>query len=280
MKCCSKQPALRGRSARGGFTLIEVAAAILILSSILATTLVVMNNCVGGAIDLRNQSRAFELARENLEFLLTANQCKENLEYGFDEINPEVQWQLSVEPFYEPISNRMWIRAVSSAEYVDSKGERQTVELQHWLTGLTARQIQMIQAQQKLEEDFLDSLYTEEEKERQALTKAYLQERGLDVEIYEQLLARQRNQIIAYLDEHGIDAGYLTYLDQLRQEADWLLVDLGVDWEDYQNYLRTGGEYSDPFGESYNPWEDLGEDLGEDFGGETAGESPLETEQP
>lgn len=238
MRCCSEQFGFRRSAAGGGFTLIEVVAAVLILSGILATTMVVMNHCVCAAIDLRSHERAFELARENLETLLTSVKVKDRLEYGFDELNPGVQWQLAVEPFYEPISNRMWIRAVSSAEYTDSKGEVRTVELQHWITGLTADQIKQIQAQQKLEEEFLKNLYGEDETKRQELTKAFLEQEGLDTKAYEQFLARQREQKIAYLEDYGYDDGYELFLEDLRQAEDRFLQNQGVNWKKYQDFYR------------------------------------------
>lgn len=249
MNWSSEQPGRRRPRARGGFTLIEVAAAVLIIAGICATTLVVMNRCVEAAINLRNRERAFELARENLEFLLTGLKAREGMEYGFDEVNPEVQWQIAVEPFYEPISNRMWIRAVSSAEYLDTQGERQTVELEHWLTGLTPQQVKMIEAQRKAEEEFLDSLYGEDESQRQELTRVFLEQQGLDVDAYEQFLNRQREQKMAYLEEYGYDDGYETLLQDLREAEDRFLLDQGVDWEEYRDfynqYLGEAAEMAD-----------------------------------
>jgi hypothetical protein len=65
----------------------------------------------------------------------------ENAEYGESEIYPEITWQTVVETFYEPINSRMWLRGVCSAEYIDSEGQEQTVELTHWLTDLTKNQL-------------------------------------------------------------------------------------------------------------------------------------------
>ena len=45
-----------------------------------------------------------------------------------------------IEAFSEPVSGQMWVRAVCSAEYMDSKGENQKVELVHWITELTDQQ--------------------------------------------------------------------------------------------------------------------------------------------
>ena len=237
MSCIFNAFRFRRAGRRRAFTLVEVSAAVVILAGILATTLVLMNHCVNATIDLRSRERAFELARENLEFLLTASKVENGLEYGFDELHPEIQWQLVIEPFYEPISNRMWIRAVSSAEYTDTKGEQQTVELQHWLTGLTAKQIQMIQAQQKLEEEFLDSLYGKDETE-QELIEAFLEEAGYETADFELLLSRQQQQKIAYLTQNGIDSGYQDLLNELRAEQYQHLEKLGIDWDQFKSYYE------------------------------------------
>ena len=42
----------------------------------------------------------------------------------------------------------MWLRGICSAEYIDTAGQRQTVELIHWLTSLTRDQLVQIMSQQ------------------------------------------------------------------------------------------------------------------------------------
>jgi len=85
--------------------------------------------------------QAFELSRENMETLLSKSSVSEMAEYGSSNRYPEIQWQTTVETFYESLTSRMWIQAVCSAEYTDSAGEQQTVELTHWLTDLTEEQL-------------------------------------------------------------------------------------------------------------------------------------------
>jgi hypothetical protein len=72
------------------------------------------------------------------------------VEYGSSDKHPEIQWKTAVEAFYEPVTEQMWVRAICSAEYADTAGDVQTIELTHWLTSLTKEQIiQMIKEEQE-----------------------------------------------------------------------------------------------------------------------------------
>jgi len=132
MHCDSKQfvpiqPALRA----GGFTLVEIAAALAILAGLLASALIVMNNAVQATLEIQGRRQAFEIARENLESLLTVTTISDQADSGWSERYPDIRWELTVEPFYEPISNKMWIRAVSAAYYYDKANQEQAVRLEH-----------------------------------------------------------------------------------------------------------------------------------------------------
>ncbi len=124
-----------------GFSLPEVVVAVSILAFISASVLVVINRCIVSAADSVLRMQAFEVARENMERLLISDSVTEMVEYGSSDKYPEIQWQTTVGAFYEPLTERMWIRAVCSAEYTDAVGEVQTVELTHWLTNLTKEQL-------------------------------------------------------------------------------------------------------------------------------------------
>ena len=140
------------------FTFIEVITAITILAAITGTIFVVVDRCVSTTIDIQSKTQAFEVARENMETLLASDSVRETTEFGTLESNPDIEWTTVVEPFYEPATNRMWIRAVCSASYSDSTGERQNIELTHWLTDVTKTQMQQIIDQQKREAEYLDAL--------------------------------------------------------------------------------------------------------------------------
>jgi len=137
------------------FTLIEVVVAMAILAAITASVLVVMNQCIEATIDSRIRMQAFEIARENMEKLLAATSVKEKAEFGISETNPAIEWETLVESFYESVTSRMWIRAVCSATYKDRNEEIQTIELTHWLTDVTRKQLTQILKQEQKERDFM-----------------------------------------------------------------------------------------------------------------------------
>jgi hypothetical protein len=146
-----------------GFTLIETMTAVALLVFIGASVWLVMERCMVGAADTTQRMRAFEIARENMEKLLGSVSVKETTEYGVSEQFPDIRWQTTVETFYAMLSSRTWVRAVCSAEYTDSAGERKTVELVHWLTDLTDEQTQLLQKNKALQEKLLAGLTIESE---------------------------------------------------------------------------------------------------------------------
>jgi type II secretory pathway component PulJ len=133
-----------------GFTLVESMAATVLLAFISVSVWLVMERCMNSAADTTQRMRAFEAARENMEKLISADSVQASTEYGASEQFPDIRWQTTVESFYEPLNSRMWIRAVCTAEYTDSAGETQTVELTHWLTDLTNAQLQQMMQRNEL----------------------------------------------------------------------------------------------------------------------------------
>jgi prepilin-type N-terminal cleavage/methylation domain-containing protein len=146
------------RAGRNAFTLVEVVSALTILALISSGMLVVINRCTISATDSRLKMQAFEVAREQMETLLASDSLKENVEYGVSQKYPDIAWQTVVESFYEPITARMWIRGVCSAQYKDSNGEDQTIELTQWLTDLTKEQL-LAMMNQGSEEDLEGMLF-------------------------------------------------------------------------------------------------------------------------
>ncbi|MHC4754714.1 MAG: hypothetical protein ACYTBP_06175 [Planctomycetota bacterium] len=120
-----------------GIILIEVMTALIILTIISSSILVVVNRCMKATADSTMKMRAFDIARENMEQLLVLNKVSGTVDYGISDEYPEIQWQTTVETFYEPGGTRMWVRAICLAEYIDTDEEVQTVELTHWLTNLS-----------------------------------------------------------------------------------------------------------------------------------------------
>jgi len=144
---CSEARNMREKA----FSLIESLTALIILAFVSSSVLVVINRSIASAADSALSMQALEVARENMEALLSKDSAAEMVEYGSSDKYPQIQWQTTVEAFYEPITSRMWIQAVCSAEYTDSSGELQTVELTHWLTDLTKEQLIRLM-QEKLKE--------------------------------------------------------------------------------------------------------------------------------
>ena len=138
-------------SRRKAFTLMETLAALGILALVSLSVLVVIDRCIAAMVDSELRMQAFEVVRENMEKLLVQKSVRDMVEYGSSETNPDIQWQTAVETFYEPLTSRMWVRATCSAEYTDTTEEVQTVELTHWLTSLTKKQVIQILKQREKE---------------------------------------------------------------------------------------------------------------------------------
>lgn len=231
------------------FTMVEVVAALVLLSIILSSVMVLMNRYVASVIDLQLRQEAFELARGNMEQLLAETKLSDIVEFGDSETNPDIEWQTLVEPFYEPITNQMWIRAICSAGFDDSKGEYENIELEHWITNLTAAQVKQILAQQQVEAEYLDLLAGGEDSAIQETTLAYLEEEGLDHEAYKRFTEQQKRKKLEYISEKGFE-GYEEYLEKLSEEENKFLEELGMDFDGYNefaaSYIPKAGA-SDPF---------------------------------
>ncbi|MBN2315188.1 MAG: prepilin-type N-terminal cleavage/methylation domain-containing protein [Sedimentisphaerales bacterium] len=123
------------------FSLVEVMTALAILALTSSSVLVVIDRCASSAATSALKMQAFEVARENMEALLASPSVQESVDYGESDKYPAISWQTSVETFYEPVTARMWLRGVCSAQYSDPNGNEQTVELTHWLTDLSKEQL-------------------------------------------------------------------------------------------------------------------------------------------
>lgn len=142
--------------AAGAFTLVEVMTALAVLALVSSSVLVVMDRCMVSVADSASRMRAFTVARENMEQLLTSESVEEMTEYGTSEEYPEIEWQTTVETFNEPVTGQMWVRAICSAEYTDTEDNVQTVELTQWLTVLTEQQANQLAQQKRIEQEWLD----------------------------------------------------------------------------------------------------------------------------
>ena len=220
------------------FTMVEVVAALMLLSMILGSVMVLMNRYVTSVADLHIRQEAFELARRNMEQLLAENKLSDMAEFGDSENNPDIEWQTLVEPFYEPVTDQMWIRAVCSAGYYDTGGEFQNIEIEHWITNLTAEQVKQILAQQQVEAEYLELLAGGEDSAIQETTLAYLEQEGLDAEAYRRFIEQQKRQKLEYITEKGFE-GYEEFLEELSAEENRFLEELGMDFDGYNGFAAN-----------------------------------------
>jgi UDP-galactopyranose mutase len=142
---------------------VETVTALIILAMVTSSVLVVIDRCISSTADSAMRRQAFEVARDNMEAVLTSSLVSEMVEVGTSDKYPEIQWQTSIEPFYEPVTKKMWVQATCSAEYTDTAGELQTVELTHWLTDLTKEQLLEIIEQRQIEKQRLAKEEAEQE---------------------------------------------------------------------------------------------------------------------
>jgi len=265
--CRFKYNSFKWVSRRPAFTMVEVAAAVLLLGIILASVMVLMNRYVDAVIEMQLREEAFELARSNMEQLLSENRLSDMDEFGTSETNSDIEWETRVEPFYEPVTDQMWIRAVCSAGYTDNKGEFQNIELEHWITNLTAAQVKQILAQQAVEEEYAELLAGGEYDAIQETTLAYLKQEGLDDEAYRRFIEKQRRQKLEYIAEKGY-AGYEQYLQSLEGEENLFLKELGVDFDAYNDFAASYVPKSDKLNSM------LSDLYGDQGPGSSTGDSP------
>jgi hypothetical protein len=128
----------------------------MILAMVCAGVLLAINNSLTSAVDNMLKMQAFEVARENLETLLGSASVKESIESGTSEKYPAIQWQNTIETFYDPIIQRLWVRAVCSAEYPSPDGETAKIELTNWLTNLSKQQVLELIKEKEKEKQFLN----------------------------------------------------------------------------------------------------------------------------
>ena len=192
-RCCF-DGTVRRRLFRG-FSLVEVTAALVVLALAGSAVVTVVNRSVAEATDLQLRRQALDVARLNMEELLSGDSVAETVEYGSSDIYPGIEYQNVVEAFYEPITSRMWIKATCAADYTDSDGEIRTVELTHWLTDLTRQQmLQIIERKQARQEQMVAAAEGEQDS----------------------LEPDQRTEGIDNEEETGIRSGEET-LDKIRQ---------------------------------------------------------------
>ena len=212
-----------------GFSLVEILMALAVLALTSSTVLIVIDRCVASAASSALKMQAFEVARENMEMLLASPSVQESVEYGESDTYPTITWQTVVETFYEPITERMWLRGVCSAQYSDPNGNEQSVELTHWLTDLSKEQLlEMMKQDDEGQTDIADQLL---ESVEEAAEYA-----GVDVETIEQWL---ENGLLTAEDGSFIKSN----LDLYKQNNG------NPSAEDKNKQIKSKAELRDPTGQ-------------------------------
>ena len=236
MKCDSKKNLFTVSHKASAFTLIEVMAAVLILSLITSSVLTIMNRCISATIDSRKKMLAFELARENMETLLSASSMREKNEFGVSHLDPEIEWETIIETTSVSGSNKLYLQAVCSATYIDTEGESQKIEFTHWITKLSAKHIAMIKNRDKLELEHFDRI--EYDKFLQFLRKeilSYLGTSRQDASEYRDLLKELNDEKSEFIEKtrRFDDDAYDEFIEsQTDQETDFLVPDY-LTFEEY-----------------------------------------------
>ena len=183
---------------------MEVLTSLAILGLVSSSVLVVIDRCIASAADSALRMEAFQLVRENLEKILVSDSVSETAEYGRSDTYADITWQTVVEAFPEPVMGQMWLRAVCSAEYVDSKSETQKLELVHWITALTDQQ-----AGQIMQEEDLAQLEAEQllQNATDAAEYAGIDEETLDQWLDDGLVATGDGRFIKYNLDVFIESG-------------------------------------------------------------------------
>jgi prepilin-type N-terminal cleavage/methylation domain-containing protein len=232
-----------------GFSFLEVLTALAILGLVSSSVLLVINRCMASAADSALRMEAFLLARENLERVLIRDSVEEWVEYGTSDKSPGISWQTVIEAFPEPVGGEMWVRAVCSAEYGDSKGETRRVELIHWIAKLTEQQ-----AGQILQEEDMARLELEQVLPSMEEAAVYA---GVDVQTLEEwvengLLGTPDGEFLKYnLDLFMENKGNLTDEQKARQmesvmELAMALRTLQKEWEHAVEAAPNAGRAVDP----------------------------------
>ncbi|MFC1781138.1 type II secretion system protein [Planctomycetota bacterium] len=242
---------LKYRSSRyikqNAFTLVEVVTALTILGILSSSVLIVIDRCMTSVAESNQRMRAFEVARENMEALLSKDTVTETAEFGTSQKYPDINWQTIVETFYEPITARMWVRGTCSATYLDTEDKTSKVELTHWLTGLTREQLLQILLQQEgelLEENLIATI-------EQAAEYAGVDTETIDEWLLNGMLTTEdgffvKSNLELYMNTNGNPSDVETK-QQIESNSDLELLKLRQTMERLQDQIdpQTGLTYSE-----------------------------------
>ncbi|MGE4285836.1 MAG: prepilin-type N-terminal cleavage/methylation domain-containing protein [Phycisphaerae bacterium] len=143
---------------RKAYTLVEAMAALLVMGIVVSGVVVTITNCLETMIDMRLENNAVDLARENMEYILSKNDAYEFYDSGVDEFNPDLNWEIGFEVATYPNTSDMWVRAFSTSGYYRTDGEYKTIEFESWIVRLSDEQQQQYKEQATAEQQMLDDV--------------------------------------------------------------------------------------------------------------------------
>jgi prepilin-type N-terminal cleavage/methylation domain-containing protein len=261
------------RSRTIGFTLVEVAMSIAILGIIASSAIVVMNNCIESAIDVRKKVLAFNLARENMETLLAEKSLSEMIDFGVSEIDPEITWELTTEVIQQQYTDDWFLEARSVALYTNGKGEEEKVEFIHWASTLTEGQIKQIQERDEKMADQSDRVeYDEFLMYFRKRMLSYIAGLGFEMDDYRKFLKELNDEKSRFIAEReGEDFDEKEYDKFIADQADRERRFLVPDYLDGDKYDEIWDKANDEFdkqpgmGSEYNPDNDDSDEIPDDF---------------
>ena len=118
----------RARAASSGFTLLEVILAVFVFVISMGGLLMIVQDSLARLADVRLESDAARLAEAQLRELTLATATGEELELGedagtYDPPNDMLRWELSVEPWWIPLSEELKERAETSSLFEPEEAE-------------------------------------------------------------------------------------------------------------------------------------------------------------
>ncbi len=140
--CCTSGRSCCRNGSPGGFTLLEVAAAILILSFMLSSVFVAFHRSGVALYERTIEDRALAVAQRQMEYLIAAGKEPNSVELdGIDELDPLFKWQFDLrrETFGGlPLSKESPIRARLQVQWDEGPSGRQgEMELVRYYATLT-----------------------------------------------------------------------------------------------------------------------------------------------
>ncbi len=138
-----------------------------IVSFICGTVAIVIGESLDSIADQRSKQQAVRVAHQNMETILAQEEIEEFSETGMSELYPDIEWTKGVEVVEFSGTGKLWMKAVSSANFYDSDNEIEEITFENWLAPLTRKQERLVQEDREKEEEYLEELDQQEQEEQE-----------------------------------------------------------------------------------------------------------------